>query len=445
LTFGKTKVIHSMTNILSLLAKHAFRLSSITLASLLIIFYSCNKDDVYDFDTNRVDDHFDFFQSDSVVKIRTSREDSIRSDEFTRDLLGVYKDASFGQVKASVFAELRLPVADVAFGINPVFDSIVLYLKYYSADGYFGWLNDPFKFNVYELNERIYRDSAYYSTSSFNYYPDILGSWTGMVKPSDNDVIRIVLTNDLASRIINASEFQLADDDDFLDMLNGIAIIPEQISSTGSIVYFDLENDSSNMTLYYRNDKDTMTAIFQINDECARINKFEQDLAGTPIEEQLNNPTKLYDKVYIKPLAGSKARIDFSDQLKKLGSDNLLAINRAELIIKPDLSLSYLSKAPPSLLLLQTDKDNTNFAIIDRYEDYFDGIYNPQTESYSIIITRFIQKELVNYYNDTNYESEFDLNLIIPSDNPIVADPLVIRANQDLSSAILKLSYTKVK
>jgi hypothetical protein len=115
------------------------------------------------------------------------------------------------------------------------------------------------------------------------------------------------------------------------------------------------------------------------------------------------------------------------------------------LIIKPDLSLSYLSKAPPSLLLLQTDKDNTNFAIIDRYEDYFDGIYNPQTESYSIIITRFIQKELVNYYNDTNYESEFDLNLIIPSDNPIVADPLVIRANQDLSSAILKLSYTKVK
>jgi hypothetical protein len=199
------------------------------------------------------------------------------------------------------------------------------------------------------------------------------------------------------------------------------------------------------MTLYFHNAKDTSTAIFQINDESARISSFEQDLTATPIEEQLNNPDKLYEKVYIKPLAGVKAQVDFSDFLRSLATNNLYAINRAELILQPDFSMSYLPNMPPALLLLQTDTNNENYVIIDRYESYFDGAYNEENGIYSIVITRFIQQELLNYYNDINYESEYDLNLIIPSDNPIVADPLVLKANTDYSSAILKLSFTKVK
>lgn len=434
-----------MTNILSLLVKYGFRFPGLILATLLFIVCSCDPNDSVEFNTNRNDNTFEFSQSDSVIQLRTIREDSIRSDEFTKNLIGVYQDLTFGKVTASVFADIRLPANDIELGTNPVFDSLVLYLKYSSADGYFGWLNDPLKFNVHELNERVYRDSAYYSTATFDTKPSLIGSWEGRPKPSDDDVIRIVLTEELGLRIMNASTAQLSDDDDFYEVLNGIGIIPEQISPTGSIIYFNLEDDSSNMTLYFRNDTDTLSAIFQINNECARINTFQHDLTGTVLEEQIDNPTQLYDKVYIKPLAGSKVRLDISSYLRKLSENNLYAVNRAELILKPDLSLSYLSKIPSTLLLLKTNKDNINYIIIDRYEDYFDGIYNPETGSYNLVITRYIQQELVHYYNDKNYVSSFDLNLILPSDNPIAADPLVLRANQDTLSAILKLSYTKLK
>ncbi|MFC2113964.1 DUF4270 family protein [Bacteroidota bacterium] len=436
-----------MTNILSLSAK---RISLIVASAALVlstafVFISCDNPDDFDFKTNRIDDQYDFFQADSVVRMYTVREDSLRSDEFTLDLIGIYKDNNFGRIKSSVYTELRLPGTDVELGTNPVLDSIVLYMKYYSSDAYFGWLNDPLKFNVYELNQRIYRDSAYYSTSSINYSPQLVGSVTTKPKPENYGVLRIKLSSDFGQKILDADKFQLADDDDFLELINGLAIVPEEASATGSIISFFLEHDSSNVTLYYRNDEDTIAAVFQINNECARISKFEQDFSSTPIQEQLNNPGKLYDKVFIKPMAGTKVKVDFSAYLSELAKSSLYAINRAELIIKPDNSLPYLSKKPPSLLLLKTNKDNVNFALIDRFESYFDGVYDPVNGSYSIIITRYVQEELLNYYNDPDYKSDYQLNLIIPSDNPIIADPLVLRANQDLSSAILKLSYTRVK
>jgi hypothetical protein len=241
LTFEKYKVIRFMTNILSLSIKQfgRFLVGSLLLFSLFLM--SCNKDEVYDFNTNNIDETFEFFQADSVVKIKTVREDSLRSDEFTRDLLGVYQDPNFGKTKASLYTQIRLPVLDLAFGIEPVLDSIVLYLKYDGEGEYFGWLNDRMSLNVYELNEAIDRDEAYYSNTVISHKPELLGKWTGTMKPSDNDVIRIVLDSNFGKSIMNFEDFALADDDDFIDTLKGIAIIPELLGSTGSIVYFDLE------------------------------------------------------------------------------------------------------------------------------------------------------------------------------------------------------------
>ncbi len=432
-----------LKNIQTLLLNNLKHLTSFALASLLLFVISCDDPDLYELTSPKGNNLFDYNYTDTTtVKLRTIREDSIRSDEFTKDLIGAYSDAIIGKVKASVFANLRLPNTEVNWGDSPEFDSVIINIKYSDKDDFFGNINDEVTFNVYEITDSIFRDSVYYSNANIKYNSLKIGSFNGKLNPTDSTSISFALSQDFGQKIFNASKDILSDNELFSEFLKGIAIIPEYpVSNGGSIVYFLLNDDSSNITVYYN---DSLNYKFQFNNYSARISKFEHDYAGTDIETQLQNPQSFYDEVYLQPLSGVKLQVDLP-YLKNLIDSGMVVIHKAELIFNVSAGYTYNENLSNSLLLLGLDDENNYTAIPDRLEDHYGG-YLQDEDHYSFVITRYVQQLLKLYEDDPNYFQDYTLNLIVPSDNPISANPVVIRqfntqGNQDVK---LRISFTKL-
>jgi hypothetical protein len=64
--------------------------------------------------------------------------------------------------------------------------------------------------------------------------------------------------------------------------------------------------------------------------------------------------------------------------------------------------------------------------MVDRYETYYGGKLDNNTGSYSFVVTRYVQDLVNQYLKDSLFVSKYRLNLIIPSDNPILAVPLIL-------------------
>ena len=132
-----------------------FRLLCACLLSI-VAATSCKKhsDNVYlpsdatgDFDGYRHMDTLTVFTS-------TVREDSLRTDSLSHNLLGVINDPVFGESKASSFAQFRLPQVGNVIS-SQTLDSVVLFLQFTSPTAYYGDLNTNFGFKVYELDQSM--------------------------------------------------------------------------------------------------------------------------------------------------------------------------------------------------------------------------------------------------------------------------------------------------
>jgi hypothetical protein len=99
------------------------------------------------------------------------------------------------------------------------------------------------------------------------------------------------------------------------------------------------------------------------------------------------------------------------------------------------------------LLLVQTDSSNKLILIADRNENYYGGLLNNTKTSYSFVITLHIQNLLQQYILDPNYKEKYTLILIIPSDNPITAAPVIIKNLDAQGKKVTKLKiwYSRVK
>ena len=58
--------------------------------------------------------------------------DSLRINNLSANLLGVYNDPVYGQTKASIITQITPTEFDSSFGDNPVIDSVILTIPYYN-------------------------------------------------------------------------------------------------------------------------------------------------------------------------------------------------------------------------------------------------------------------------------------------------------------------------
>ncbi|MES2395113.1 MAG: hypothetical protein V4549_03885, partial [Bacteroidota bacterium] len=122
-----------------------------------------------------------------------------------------------------------------------------------------------------------------------------------------------------------------------------------------------------------------------------------------------------------------------------------IAINKAELVIKVDVTSTYMLDtfaAPTKLVLFGINDDGTNYVLPDANEgdNYFGGTYNSTTHEYRFNIARYIQQVLTGKIKNNG------LHLLAGS-GAINANRVVIGGGGSSSLYRMKLNigYTKLQ
>jgi Domain of unknown function (DUF4270) len=339
-------------------------------------------------------------------------QDSIRSDETTTNILGSLVDPVFGVTTSSFCTQLRLSTEGVDFGINPVLDSVVLMLRYSSI---YGNPNSLQRVKVFELNENISVDSAYYSNHKITYYNTLLADYT--FKPNLKDSISIYRTkvlphlrinlnkhtNYFGNKILYAPSDALLNNNNFIKFINGLYIESSPVSANGSLISFDMNTGLTGMVVFFHNQdatgnvKDSLNYSLVIDQLCARINTFDHNHYTDAVPEfknqVLNHDTNQGKNIlFLQGLAGVKIKVRLPF-LKDFGKSQKIAINNAILVLKNQETDTTLAP-PANLTLVQVDSLGKMSFLIDYNEgsSYFGGTYNISDRSYHFRITRHIQQ-----------------------------------------------------
>ena len=111
--------------------------------------------------------NFNVVKTNLNVLAYNKKLDSLRINNLSSNLLGFFNDPIYGTTKASIITQLNPAINNPAFGINPVLDSVVLNIPYfsrqtgvsgvsniplYALDSVFGNKNAPIKLSIYRNN-----------------------------------------------------------------------------------------------------------------------------------------------------------------------------------------------------------------------------------------------------------------------------------------------------
>lgn len=424
--------------------------------SLIALAVSCKKKEPGDIGLPLLpgDDLLNAEFTDTVTLItHTVKDDSLKTDEVTPLLLGNLNDPILAVTKASVFTQLALSKANPVFGTNPVLDSAVLSVVYKSGE-YYGALT-PQQFKVYEVTEALYKDSIYYSNRMLQYTAE-LGSATITPKPNpatDSVMVdtlkypphlRINLSNTFFQSFLTNTTFYTGNTD-FQNFFKGIYIASTSVPATGQggILYMDLLNTYTRITLFYHNDTDTTSYHFGIsNDACARFPHFEHDYStSAEITMQLNTASTIQqDKVFVQPMAGVRTMITIP-YLKDLFNAGKIVINKAELIMPVDpMSISgpdSIFSPHPKLVVTIADSILGPLIMPDFFEGatYFGGDYDAAKKEYKFNIARYIQQVL----NGTKANNGL---YIITNARSTTANRVQLMGGSSMLSSRMKLKIT---
>ena len=338
----------------------------------------------------------------------TRIEDSLKTDELSRNMLGSYVDPVFGLTKASIYTQLRLSVVNPSFNGAVTVDSVVLQLVY---DGHYG-LVDPQTFLVMEVTETIDAAAEYYTNSDLQHEPSINdmgepGANIGyepdvnnyFFLPSGDSIaphLRLRMEKTFWENVLNDPSLT-ADQNAFQNYFKGIYITTNnaQSSGQGGIYYLDLADAQSKLVVYYHDAGDTSFYDFNIGEEAARFTHVDHDYTGTPVEAQLNDSTKGQEFFYLQAGGGlvSDLYFPFLEELKK---DSKVVINKAELYL-PVQHYTIDPRTPPlRIFAFEIAGDGTYDITLDQIfsENYYSGFYDEEIKAYKFNLARHMQKVL---------------------------------------------------
>jgi len=373
--------------------------------------------------------------------------EKVRSDNLGWNAIGSLRDPVFGLTNVGFYTQFLLSSTGQEFGEERVLDSLVLQLKYY---GIYADTNTVLVAHVYELKERIYHDSVYYSNLTVPVYESDYGNISFVARPNDSvvvgedtiaPVLRLNLSNinpGLGEKLLAADTSDMEDNETFWNYFQGLYVIAEPAQSSGCVVQFDLSSSMSRLILYYHNsDASDLIFNYPISTSVARVSRYEHDysVADEEFKQQvINNDTALgTNKFYVQGFGGVNAfiKLPFITKWRKLGN---IAINEAKLELN-GYETEPLWGAPNQLSLYKVNEngDNTNLTDINEGDSYFGGYYHQSTNSYTFRITRYIQSLI----NDTTMKS-YGLSLYVTSPW-VTPNRFIFNGQQADSSAIIKL------
>lgn len=348
---------------------------------------------------------------DSTTLVAYSVLDSaLITKNLGNNVLGFVNDSIFGSTKGSYYAQYLLSGNSVNFGTKPVLDSVILSIR---VGGFFGDTLSPLPVRVYELDGKLYSDSAYTSTSTvphkgqnLTYDPNFTvlptpGSRVYIDTNSYDAHIRIRLTDEFGYHFLNNSD-QMKDAVTFAEYFKGLYVTVENPNGTGSLIYINLTSTLSNISLYYKNNGKLSRYPLVTNNSAVRFNNYEHNYNNasshffTEVIKGIASGTQIgAEALYAQPTCGVKTKIQFP-HIKEAFKNKNIVINRAELVIT-NISADPDYFFMPALLSLQcmSRTNGLSFLPDDAYNtssEYFGANYVPSSKQYRIRITQYIQQ-----------------------------------------------------
>ena len=343
------------------------------LVSVSLVIIACDQDfnsidsdviGIKSFNTNR---------SQVSIVSYNKKLDSLRINNLSANLLGVFSDPSFGQTTASIITQITPTSYNPSFGNNPAIDSVILTIPYFSkttgetdadgnslysiSDSLYG--SSPIKLSIYKNNYflRDFNPTAglevsqnYYSHASETSTDNFAITQTGQINFDDhkgeliyeNDeflpnsdaiVLKTVATDGTESteRIAPAlrdtltrsywksaiidkqDDNVLSNANNFYDYFRGLYFKAEAIDGDGNMILFNIAGSGSNITIYYSYDSTSDTAD--------RLQStYVLNFTGKKVNTFINNynmdaltngdPINGDEKLYLKGTEGSMTVVD---------------------------------------------------------------------------------------------------------------------------------------
>jgi hypothetical protein len=384
---------------------------------MLVLGFACaDKPETVGLDL--LDQNKPFVGSDTVFELsaHSVTDDSVLTDETSVNLLGSIYTETFGRSNSSIYTQIRISSLNPDWGENPVADSVVFSLVY---DGYYGNLLTEQTVRAYQILEDLYRDSTYWSNVSFDtetvelaahtFLPDLTevpDIDTGGGTPDTTFLraaLRIPMDLSFAEYMFNLDPSQTSSSEAFLEAFKGIYLRNDDVNAPGdgAILYFDLLDDRSNVTMYYHNDtEDSLSFRFFINLNNARVGRFEHEyeLSTDPnfLAQIIDGDTTAgTENLYLHGMGGVKTEIRFPG-LTEWSEETNRIINEARLIIDLDEDYDEDFEPSTSLILFQNTAEGSFDFLDDQFqgEVYFNGKYDDASNGYFFRISLHMQSLL---------------------------------------------------
>ncbi len=326
----------------------------------------------------------------------TESEDSLRTDEALNLILGeIHDDPTFVNSSAGFYTQILLTENNTDLGTNPTVDSVVLSYTYsgsYGAD-----LANFTSLDILVLQDDIYKDSVYYSTSYPIPVPGGMSYFESFSVSNDTEkpLLKVKLSNEFGQDILDLENEGLKDNEVFLENFKGISVVA---SAQNTMLYLNPNGSNSFLKIYYHNEEsgsDTLSLDFELGGDAARINLFNS--------KPLENLVQEDDKIYIQSMAGYKATITVNntDSIKAMLAGK--AINKVTMSFDVEQGSTSEYAAHDKLFLVRVDEEGKNVFLTDytiEGETHFGG--RLEDGKYVFNITRYFYQLLNNesYTND---------------------------------------------
>ena len=388
----------------------------ITLFYSLLLFctiFSC-RDESSSIGSKWVESSFINVVTDTcMVTLSTLLAGSLATSGDTICQIGRFKDALYGEIKTSFYAEYQVPSHSLNETTDYQFDSITF--KWYTSGDYLGDTLVYHRIDLYSLSQGLsLEDNGYlFNKTNVSYNQNNhLGSVS--IRPTPgyrNELHETRLPDEWGKKWFN---LMLEDDEcmesqeRFRAFFKGIAFIPDENGTC--INGFQVNDSSFCITLYYHELKEKPTEQTLVFNASTSLNytKVEHDRTNTPLENlkagtDYELPSSESEhQVYLQGLTGMYINVEFPylNNLNQTG--RLVSIESAVLKLYP-IKGTYNGKypLPKSLSLYTADQNNATQSVITDISGNTvqtgslveDNVYYEDTH-YSFDITSFIQNNL---------------------------------------------------
>lgn len=423
-TLQKRTLIFTQNSFLKNSRNFTYKMRNVAIMLLSAFFFSCEDPINIAVDTPSNGGQFSTTFTDTLkVSKVTVMLDSILTSTQTGAIVGRYKDPVFGDVSATLYTQISLPydadngtyapfaVSSADSTTTVVYDSMYVYLVHNGFS--YGDSTKPVTLNIHRLTEDFIKDKKYLNSDALAYNPIPLASQVlthkdfkrATVSTTDS-LIKFKMPDALGNEIFAwANKAEGKDIDKFTNAVKGFAFTFNQGDNAVQGITLSL---ASYPAIFYHAKDDTVQKYIPLTFLAERFSEIKSNRNGTALQglKLLGSlPAELTgNKSYIQTGVGITTKVTFPTlaNLLKAGSNNV-GINKAELVIEPDLDhINGNFKPPLQIALVEIGKDNRlkklnnveEFIGLDLGNQYSD--YSTTTNSYKFNVTTYIQELLNN-------------------------------------------------